>query len=86
MKQKKARYVMQALQSWCTTTRQMENYIKYSDYPGFMYMNHIRDVLRELMKRWYAKKEQSWHCGKYSVLKEVSSQSQIVLHWPIEDI
>ena len=62
----------------------MEDYINNSSYPWFMYMGHIRDILRELIKRWYAKKEPAWHYDKYSVLKEVSSQSQIILHWAVE--
>jgi len=75
---------MKAIQSWCTEVEQIVDYIKNSDYPGYLYDHHIRLIVKELHKYNYITKEIIWRRFIVWVLKSVRSQSEIQLNDKIE--
>lgn len=77
MLQKKAYYVMQAIQSGCTEVEQIVEYIRNSDYVGYLYNYHVRAIINELHKYRYITKEIFWRSFVVWVLKSVRSQSEI---------
>lgn len=77
MKQKKARYVMQAIQSWNFLVKDIIAHIKRSDCPRFLHEHHVREIAGLLHRHWYIETGRVWYKLQYSVLRPVRSQSEI---------
>lgn len=77
--QNKHFYVMQAIQSWCSTVNEIVVYIKRSDYRGYLYNTHIREITYELWLSWYIEKWKDWQRLKFKIVKSVSKDSEIEL-------
>ncbi len=79
MQQKKAYYILKAIQCWCSTVKEILEFVKDSNYNSNMFDFHVREIVHELRKYGYITKVKFWRQLKFWILKHVSKQSEIKL-------